>query len=56
MLSSDYRDSLDCGLTPEPDSEYFVAPYIQEIFDQVLVKKRPDIAAVKKSNTSMHLE
>jgi len=55
MMSSDYRDSMDCGMTPEPDSEYWVAPFVQDIFDQTVVKERPDIAATIRQHTSMHL-
>jgi hypothetical protein len=56
MASSDYLDSLDCGVTPEEDSQYFVAPFIQEIFDGVIKKNRMDLAIEIKSKTSMMLE
>jgi hypothetical protein len=56
MMSSDYIDSLDCGVTPEPDSQYFVAPFIQEIFDDVIKKNRMDLATEIKSKTFMMLE
>jgi hypothetical protein len=55
MMSCDYRDSLDCGMNPEPDSQYWVAPFVQDIFDQTLAKERPDIAAAIRQHTSMHL-
>jgi hypothetical protein len=55
MMSTDHRDYLECGLTPEPDSQYWVAPFIQEVFDHVLSKHRPDVAATLKNHTSMHL-
>ncbi len=55
MMSSDYLDSLECGMTPEPDSQYWVAPFVQEIFDQTLKRFRPDIAATIKQHSSMHL-
>lgn len=55
MASSDYLDYLECGLTPEPDSQYWVATIVQEFFDDILKKYRPDIAAEILSNTSMHL-
>lgn len=51
MISGDYIDALDCGGTPE----YWVAPFIQETFDNVLVKARPDIVAIIKNITGMHL-
>ena len=56
MMSSDYVDSLDCGLTPEEGSQYWVAPFIQEIFDKVLIPSRPDIAETIKGKTAMKLE
>lgn len=55
MASSDYVDYLESGMTPEPDSQYWVAPFIQEAFDQTVAKHRPDVAATVKSQTSMHL-
>ncbi len=55
MMSSDYLDWLECGMTPEPDSQYWVAPFVQEIFDQTIKKSRPDIAAMIQQHTSMHL-
>ena len=56
MMSSDYIDSLELGLTPEENSQYFVAPFIQDIFDKVIKTKRPDLANEIKSKTSMALE
>lgn len=55
MASSDYVDSLDFGLTPEPHSQYWVASFIQEVFDDIIIKHRPDIAVVIKENTCMEL-
>jgi hypothetical protein len=56
MMASDYIDSLDLGLIPEEDSQYFVAPFIQEIFDKVIKKNRIDLAMKIKSHTAMRLE
>lgn len=56
MMASDYVDSLDLGLVPEEDSQYFVAPFIQEIFDNVIKKNRIDLAVEIKSHTVMRLE
>ncbi len=55
MMSSDYADALDCGLTPQLDSQHWVAPFVQDLFDQVLAKHRPDIAAKIREHTGMHL-
>ena len=56
MASSDYVDSLDVGATPEPNSQYFVAPFIQEIFNSVIKKSRMDLVLEIKSKTAMLLE
>ena len=56
MASSDYRDCLECGLIPEPYSQYWVAPFVQNMFDQVVARYRPDIAAIIRKHTSMQLE
>ena len=55
MMSSDYMDSLDCGLTPDEDSQYWVANFIQDIFDNVIKPKRQDIFDEIKNNTKMQL-
>lgn len=56
LMSSDYLDSLECHLEPEEGSQYWVAPFVQKIFTEVIAKKRPDIAVAIKKNTSMELE
>ena len=56
MMSSDYVDSMDLGLAPEEGSQYFVAPFVQEIFDKVIKKNRMDLATEIKDNTAMKLE
>ena len=55
MMSSDYIDSLDFGLTPEENSQYWVAPFIQEIFDSVIKINRSDIADEIKKHSQMKL-
>ena len=56
LMSSDYMDSLDCGVEPEEGSQYFVAPFIQEIFDTVIKPSRKDLFVEIKKNTEMKLE
>lgn len=56
MASSDYLDSLECGLTPEPDSQYWVAPFVQELFDEVVKKHRPDVAEKIMKHTCIQLK
>lgn len=34
--SSDYRDALDMGISPETDSQYWVAPIVQDVFDKYI--------------------
>ena len=56
MSSSDYLDYLDCGLKPEEGSQYWVAPFIQKVFDKWIKKYRPDIANIIKNSTFMKLD
>jgi len=55
MMSSDYMDCLECGSEPEPDSQYWVSPVVQKIFDDVITKYRPDITTIIKQNSRMQL-
>ncbi len=55
MMSSQYIDCLECGMTPEKDSEYLVSPFVQYIFDRVVKKYRPDIASAIINHTNMKL-
>jgi hypothetical protein len=55
MMSSDHLGALECGMQPEPDSQYWVAPFIQEIFDKVVTPRRPDITASIKATSAMQL-
>lgn len=55
LASSDYIDSLDCGLTPEPGSQYWVAPFVQDLFDEIIVRYRPDVAATIRERICMDL-
>ncbi|MBN1929982.1 MAG: hypothetical protein JW786_00035 [Desulfobacterales bacterium] len=55
MMASDYLDCLDCGIAPEPGSQYLVAPFVQEIFDTVIKKNRMDLALEIKSKSEMRL-
>ena len=55
MMSSDYIDALDCGMQPEEDSQYWVAPFVQEMFDQVFRPNRPDLYQAIKEASGMQL-
>jgi len=56
MMSSDYVDYLDMGMTPEENSQYWVATFIQNAFDNYVKVFRPDIATEIKDKTGMQLE
>ena len=56
MMSSDYVDCLDMGMVPEQDSQYWVAPFIQEAFDKFIKPNRPDVATEIKAKTLMKLD
>jgi hypothetical protein len=55
MMSSDYVDYLECGMPPPENSQYWVSPFIQKTFDEVIKENRPDIASLILSNTCMQL-
>lgn len=55
MMSSDHLDALECNMEPEADSQYWVAPFIQDIFHEVVTPRRPDITAAIKANSTMQL-
>lgn len=55
MRSSYYLDCLEFGGQPEENSQYWVAPFIQDVFHNLIAKHRPDIAETILNNTSMHL-
>lgn len=55
MSSTDYVDALDCDMQPEPDSEYWVANFIQYTFDEIIKINRPDIAGEILAKTCMQL-
>lgn len=55
MVSSDYMDYLECGEAPPEGSEYWVAPFIQKVFKDVILPNRSDLVSILESNTSMQL-
>jgi len=44
MSSSDYSDAMECGMQPENGSQYWVAPFVQDIFDRYVKPYRNDLA------------
>jgi hypothetical protein len=55
MMSSDYIDALECNMQPEENSQYWVAPFIQKVFDKIITPRRPDITVAIKTKTTMQL-
>jgi len=55
MMSSDYLDALECGMQPEEDSQYWVAPFIQAFFDKIITPRRPDVTDAIKTNSAIQL-
>jgi len=56
MMSSDYMDALEAGMIPAENSQCLVAPFIQNMFSNIIAKERPDIARVIIDSTSMYLD
>lgn len=56
LMSSYYLDCIEMGMTPEENSEYYVAEFIQNIFDKFIKAKRPDVANIILENTTMYLK
>jgi len=50
-----YIDCLDLGIQPEENSQYWVANFIQDVFDKVIKAKRYDLADEIKQHTIMQL-
>lgn len=42
--SSDYVDALDMGITPEIDSQYWVASIVQNVFDEYIKTNNEEVA------------
>lgn len=55
MMSSDYMDALDCCIKPEEGSQYWVAPFVTEVFEKYIATKRPDVADFMRNHTEMKL-
>ena len=42
-------------MQPDEDSQYWVAPFIQEVFDEIIAPRRPDVKAAIKASSAMQL-
>jgi len=56
MASSDYIDCLEMYMKPEEDSQYWVAPFVQNFFDKYIKARRPDISKEIINDTFMYLK
>ena len=52
IMSTDYRDCMDCGKTPPESSQYWVAPIADKMFVKY-IKPKKDIAIFLKDCTDM---
>ena len=50
IMASDYLDSVELGLKPPKDSQYWVAPFIIEYIDQIVVKFHPELKVFLHQN------
>ena len=50
ISSTYYIDHLDCGLEPPEDSQYFIAPFIQDFIDTKVAKLHPELKQYLKNN------
>ena len=53
--SSDYMDHLEMGMTPPEDSQYWVAPFMQEEFEK-LNKSNPELAKLILKHSYMQFK
>lgn len=56
MMSSDYSDHMDVGQTPPGNCEYWVAPYIQKVFEKYVKKVNPRLSEEFRNHTRMELQ
>ena len=55
MMAEDYSDYIEMGDEPPLNSEYWVAPFIQEMFDNVIKPNFIDLSNVFKKQISMQI-
>ena len=55
MASSDYTDYMDMGMTPPEGCECEVAPFIHQMFTDLILQESPKIAELIKTSTGMRL-
>ena len=55
IMSTDYIDSLDLGLTPEENSQYWVAPFVEIYLKDNISLIDPECLKYLRDNTPMML-
>lgn len=55
MMSTDHIDALEVGMTPEPGSETWVAPDVQEFLNAHVAARAPGLLMVLRDHTGMDL-
>lgn len=55
IMSIDHIMFLDLNITPPEDSQYWVASFIQEFFDEHLTQYNPELKIFLKENTYMEI-
>jgi|SRR5690348_5197268 len=50
ISSTDYIDHLDCDMQPPENSQYFIAPFVQDFIDKKVVKIHPELKEYLKHN------
>jgi hypothetical protein len=56
MMSGDYVDHLECGMEPPEDCQYWVAPFIKDIFKELIMSYRSDIGTEMIKNSQFQLK
>jgi len=55
LMSSDFLDAFECGLPPEEGVQYWAAPFVQAVIDQIITPRRPDVTAALKTNSKIQI-
>lgn len=50
ISSTDYIDQLESGLNPTENSQYYIAPFVQDFLDQYVDQLHPDLKQYLKDN------
>lgn len=56
ISSTDYVDYLDCGLEPPEDSQYLVAPFVQDFINKKVARLHPELKQYLKDNNNYKMK